>query len=132
MKKIYWVLIIFGVLLLAVIRFWTPEDTWIRNKKGEYVEHGKPPSLPSFVEEQQEAILKALDLYGEKKQEGMEFNSQCLGIVYGGEIGYAVDMVNVPRNDEDNKPENQCEAYRTGEVKNFIELDQEGNIFRIS
>ncbi|GBE19529.1 hypothetical protein BMS3Abin17_00253 [archaeon BMS3Abin17] len=57
----------------------------------------------------------------------MEFSSQCLGSVGD----YAVDIVHVPRNDEDNLVENQCEDFRSGKVTHFIELDKEGNIARI-
>jgi len=44
---------------------------------------------------------------------------------------YAVDIVHVPRSEEDNLIENQCEAYRNGEVNHFIELDKDGEIIRI-
>ena len=69
----------------------------------------------------------ALELYEQKKQEGMEFSSQCLGTV----DGYAVDIVHVPRTEEDNLPENQCEDFREGRVSKFIELDKDGNVVRI-
>jgi len=57
----------------------------------------------------------------------MQFSSQCLGTIGD----YAADIVHVPRNDEDNLAENQCEDYRRGKVNHFIELDKDGNIFRI-
>ena len=57
----------------------------------------------------------------------MGFSSQCLGVVGG----YAVDIVHVPRTEEDNLPENQCEDYREGRVSKFIELDKDGNVIRI-
>jgi len=74
-----------------------------------------------------EAVQEALELYQNKKASGMQFNSQCLGVVGD----YAVDIVHVPRSEEDNLPENQCKEYREGKVPRFIELDKEGNIFRI-
>jgi len=61
----------------------------------------------------------------------MQFSSQCLGIIYSGRVGYAVNIVHVPRNEEDNKPENQCEEYREGRVKHFIELNKDGEVVRI-
>ena len=78
-------------------------------------------------EEKQKIIEQAKQLYEQKKAEGMQFSSQCLGNVGG----YAVDIVHVPRTAEDNLPENQCEDYRTGKVKHFIELDKDGNVVRI-
>ena len=69
-----------------------------------------------------------MNLYNEKNQEGMEFNSQCLGTCED----FAVDIVNAPRTSEDNKIENQCQDYRNGIAKHFIELDKNGEIVRIS
>jgi hypothetical protein len=131
MKKAYWILIVV-LLVIGFFMVFRPggEDSWIKDEKGEYVEHGFPSETPDYVKEQQIAIIQAKELYFQKKQEGIEFSSQCLGTV-GEEIRYVVDIVHVPRNEEDDKLENQCEDYREGKVEHFIELDQEGNIFRI-
>jgi len=88
---------------------------------------GNPSETPEEVVEQQELIRKVIELYDEKKLEIEEFNSECLGVV----DDYAVDIVHVPRNNEDNLAENQCEEFRSGEVQHFIELDKEGEIVRI-
>ena len=131
MKKGYLVLIVIGVLIVGwlFIRFVIggSEDSWIKDERGVYVEHGKPAEIPDYVREQQEAVLCALNLYEQKRAEGMQFSSQCLGACGN----YAVDVVHVPRNGEDNNPENQCEDYREGRVRNFIELDKEGDIVRV-
>ena len=71
-------------------------------------------------------VKDALKLYQQKKSEGVNFSSQCLGYV----DGYAVDIVHVPRTQEDNLIKNQCKKYREGIVKHFIELDKYGNIVR--
>jgi hypothetical protein len=55
------------------------------------------------------------------------FSSQCLGSC----DAYAVDIVHVPRTEEDDLEENQCETFRRGQLKHFIELDDKGNIVRI-
>ena len=81
----------------------------------------------SSVSKQRNAIDCAKKLYNQNKLEGVEFESQCLGVCGD----YAVDIVHVPRNSDDNKPENQCVAYREGDVNHFIELDKDGNIVRI-
>ena len=82
----------------------------------------------SLAENNVESVVNcALNLYNEKKSEGIVFSSQCLGSC----LGYAVDIVHVPRTSEDNKVENQCEDYRNGKLKHFIELDKDGNIVRI-
>jgi hypothetical protein len=117
---------VFGLLFL--IRFITPEDDWILNDRGVWIKHGAPANTPSYVTEQQEAINCAGNLYQQRKTEGMQFNSQCLGKCGN----YAVDIVNVPRNEEDNKGENQCVDYQLGIVGKFIELDKYGEIVRIA
>ena len=86
-----------------------------------------PSETPDYVKKQQTAISCALGLYNQKKDEGMDFSSQCLGACGD----YVIDIVHVPRSDEDNLIENQCEDYREGRVSNFIELDKEGNLVRI-
>lgn len=131
-KKKLLLSVIFAValLLLAVFLlrlFSGDEDSWIKDSRGVYVKHGAPSALPEEVRKQQDAIKSALQIYNAKKPE-MNFSSQCLGSVKD----YAIDIVHTPRTNEDNLPENQCEDYRLGKVKHFIELDENGNIVRIA
>jgi hypothetical protein len=77
--------------------------------------------------EQQEAINCSSELYNFGKVVYENFSSQCLGTCKN----YAVDIVHTPRTEYDNLPENQCEDFRNGKVKHFIELDKDGNIVRI-
>jgi len=135
MKKLYLILIIIVILVivgLLAVRFLLGgnEDVWIKNNLGVYAKHGNPAETPNYVIEQQEAIMQALELYSQKKSEGMQFSSQCLGVV-GENVKYAVDVVHVPRVEEDNIVENQCEDYQLREVSNFIELDKDGKIVRV-
>ena len=65
-----------------------------------------------------------MNLY--KKNKGVIFNNQCLGECYG----FVVDIVHVPRIDEDNKIENQCEDYRNGKYNDFVELGLNGDVVR--
>ncbi len=81
--------------------------------------------------DKEKIIAEALKLYNKKKAEGMVFNSQCLGTIEVDNEKYVVDIVHVPRTEEDNLPENQCEDFRTGKVKHFIELDKNGKVVRI-
>lgn len=130
-KKKYWIIgIIILVLVLVfvvVLRGFTGEDSWIKNEKGEYVKHGNPYSTPDYVKEQQDAILCARNLYSKAKSSGMTISSQCLGNCGD----YAVDIVHVPRNSEDNIAENQCSDYINGITKHFVEIDSNGEIVRI-
>ncbi len=128
MKKIYLVLI--AVLILVAgwlfVRFVIggSEDDWIKDSRGVWIKHGNPSETPDYVLEQQEAINCSLELFDAFTE---EINSQCLGVCND----YAVDIVHVPRIQEDNNPDNQCEVYLLGEVNSFIELDKDGEIVRI-
>ncbi|MCL5265399.1 MAG: hypothetical protein M1343_09465 [Chloroflexi bacterium] len=76
-----------------------------------------------------QAIRLARDLYEKKKREGFDFsNGPCLSE----EIvpDWCVDVVHVPRQPVDNRPENQCQWYRAGQVHHFVELDLDGNLVR--
>ncbi len=127
MKKLYQVLIVIVILAVVFIMILRPggEDSWIQDERGVWIKHGVPSETPDYVLEQQEAIDCALEKFDNFTD---EINSQCLGVC----SDYAVDIVHVPRSSEDNLVENQCEAYRNGEVTHFIELDKDGNIVRIA
>ena len=123
-----WVIAILILLVILVVVFkGFGEDSWIKNEKGIYINHGNPLKTPAYVKEQQDAVICAIDLYENALTNSMDFDSQCLGTCKD----YAVDIVNVPRSDIDNKVENQCEDYRNGIVNHFIELDKKGIVVRI-
>lgn len=130
MKGQVTIFIILGVLIVAsvisLILLRGNEDSWIKSESGVWIKHGAPSSTPSEVLEQQDAINCALQLYEQEKTKRVEFNSQCLGTCGD----YAVDIVHVPRTSYDNLVENQCENYRNGNVKHFVELDKDGNVVK--
>ncbi|HET9214187.1 MAG TPA: hypothetical protein VFN93_05495 [Gaiellaceae bacterium] len=51
----------------------------------------------------------------------------CLGVVVE---GWVADVAHDPREAVDDRPENQCEAYRSGEADHFVELDPAGQVIR--
>ena len=116
-------LIVVIVVLLAIFRF-PSEDSWIKDSRGVYIKHGNPYAIPDYVNEQKDAISCALNKLNNFSG---EVNSQCLGNCGD----FAVDVVHVPRNTEDDKMGNQCEDFKGGKVKHFIEIDYLGNIVRI-
>lgn len=123
-------LLIVGIVVIVIIVFFvlrSNEDSWIKNSKGEYVQHGAPAETSVEVLTQQDAVSCALQLYAQKKSDGMEFSSQCLGVCGD----YAVDIVHVPRDSKDDLIENQCEDFRNEKVGHFIELAGDGGIVRI-
>ena len=121
------ILIIVTIEILLILFKFSYEDSWIKDSCGVYIKHGNPSIIPDYVEQQRDAINCADELYNQKKSEGMEFNSQCLGKC----DDFVVDVVHVPRNSDDNLSENQCANFLNGKVKHFIELDKEGNIVRV-
>jgi hypothetical protein len=130
-KKIIWLaggIAVLVAIALVCLRLFAggPEDTWIKNSRGIYVEHGAPAETPSEVTEQQQAIDCANEVY-KKAKELAVLDSQCLGTC----VGYAIDIVHVPRIASDNLAENQCADYKDGKVSHFIELDKDGNVVRV-
>ena len=80
-------------------------------------------------EEKQALIEQAQALHREALDRGVDLGpGPCLGIVGG---DWAVDVVHVPRSSADERPGNQCEAYRSGQVGHFIELDARGELVRM-
>lgn len=133
-KKIVYMILIVGLALIAVggilflLRgFNGGEDNWIKDSSGVWIKHGNPSAIPENVKEQQDAIVCAGKLYQLVKSDGMELKSQCLG----GCGNYSIDIVNIPRNAEDDKVENQCKDFADKKIPNFIELDKNGVIVRV-
>jgi hypothetical protein len=80
------------------------------------------------AEADDETIRLAKDAYDEVKAQGVDMTrGPCLGMI---KPGWVADVAHDPREDIDDRPENQCEAYRKGEADHFVELDPEGNFIR--
>jgi len=128
-KRRLWFIVIIVILAIAgfVMLLRSSEDSWVKNEQGVYVEHGNPAETPVDAAAQQTALNCAYMLYESEKQSGKQLSSQCVGTCGD----YAVDIVHDPRTEEDNLAENQCQEYRAGEVKHFIEMDKDGNIVRM-
>jgi hypothetical protein len=78
--------------------------------------------------ETERAIASARQAYAEAKAEGVDFaRGPCLGVIME---GWVADVAHEPRQDVDDEPENQCEAYRSGAADHFVELDPAGNLIR--
>jgi len=134
-KNIFWIIgivvLIIIVTVITILRIGigenSGEDNWIKDSRGVWIKHGNPSNLPDSVNEQQNAVDCALGLYDDEKAKETSFNSQCLGSCGD----YSIDMVNVPRDRDDNLVENQCADYKEDITKHFIELDNYGEIVRI-
>lgn len=131
-KKSFLIGGIFLLLTLAVlfVRFFLGgnEDAWIQDSRGVWIKHGNPAETPDYVSEQQKIILCAGDIFAQLSPNFDNLSSECLGACEN----YSIDIVHVPRTAEDDKTENQCKEYFNGKTSEFIELDNKGNIVRIS
>jgi hypothetical protein len=78
--------------------------------------------------EEDQAIHLAQEIYNEQKAEGVDFSDgPCLSEDLMD--GWVADIAHDPRQDVDNKPENQCSSY--GKTANhFVELDENGEVIR--
>jgi hypothetical protein len=78
--------------------------------------------------EQDRAVAAAKEAYAEAKAEGVNLaTGPCLGVIME---NWVADVAHDPREDVDDEPKNQCEAYRSGDADHFVELDPEGSFIR--
>ena len=78
--------------------------------------------------EREQAIAAAHLAYEEAIAEGRDLaDGPCLGVVLD---NWVADVAHNPREEVDDRPENQCEAFRSGEAEHFVELDPDGELIR--
>ena len=78
--------------------------------------------------EKDAAVAAARTAYEKAEADGIDFaNGPCLGVIMD---NWVADVAHDPRQDVDDDPANQCEAYRSGEADHFVELDPDGNLIR--
>lgn len=88
------------------------------------------PEESEFTEFEQMLIIKAKNIFEEKKAEGILMDkSPCLTNDLA--EGWVLDVAHDPREPIDNLPENQCSSFREGKAKHFIELNPEGKLIKI-
>ena len=128
MKNWYWIVGIVVLILIFIVVFRGfngRKDSWIKTN-GAWIKHGNPLNIPSYILDS-DTLQCTLNLYQSAYTINMQFNSQCLGACGN----YSIDIVNVPRNSDDNLPENQCSEYKNSITNHFVELDKDGNIVKI-
>ena len=75
------------------------------------------------------AINQARYLFSQRKKLGEDFsNGPCLSEALLPD--WVVDIAHNPRIPVDDLPQNQCQSFREGRVKHFVELDVNGNLIR--
>lgn len=83
------------------------------------------------AEERQRAIDAAMDVYATVAASGQDLsNGPCIAEELEVAPGWSVDIAHDPRQEVDNQPANQCQAYREGRTTHFVELDPDGNLIR--
>jgi hypothetical protein len=86
------------------------------------------PQLLEPEEADEETIALAQAAYRQAVEQGVDMErGPCLGVI---KEGWVADVAHDPRQPVDDEPENQCEAYRSGEADHFVELDPEGRYIR--
>lgn len=82
-------------------------------------------------DERQRAIDAAMEVYAEVAATGQDLSDgPCIAEELDDVPGWSVDIAHNPRQEIDNLPENQCQAYRDSETDHFVELDPAGNLIR--
>lgn len=117
MKKIFIFLLIF--ILLPVVAACGAKTKTVNEKVDD----------ATFKLSRDIAIAQAIDVYKIRKAQGDNFSDgPCLSNNLIED--WVLDIAHNPRQDVDNEPANQCEAYRNGQAHHFVELDLEGNLIR--
>jgi hypothetical protein len=81
---------------------------------------------PAQADEKTIALAQAA--YERAQTEGVDMSrGPCLGVI---EEGWVADVAHDPRQLVDDEPANQCEAYRSGDVDHFVELDPQGRYIK--
>ena len=82
-------------------------------------------------DERDRAISAALTVYEEVADSGADLsNGPCIAEELEDVPGWSVDIAHDPRQEVDNDPANQCQAYRAGLTSHFVELTPEGVLIR--
>ena len=117
MKKLF-ILLLIAMFILPVVGCGEQEDVSFEEI-----------NIEDLRSEKESAIKLASELYREKINEGFDFSA---GPCLAEEIteGWSADMVHLPRTEEDDKEKNQCQYYRQGKTKHFIELSLDGDLVR--
>lgn len=115
-KKILFWLVLIVVLMTTFCVLYFQRDSNFVYKPGASIENDR-------------VAWAALNLF-KKEASGMDLsNGPCLtnDLI----PDWVVDIVHNPREETDNLPQNQCQAYLEGRAKHFVEIDIEGNVIRV-
>jgi hypothetical protein len=87
-----------------------------------------PGGCGDSAEADEQTIALAKEAYQQARTRGVDMSrGPCLGVI---KENWVADLAHDPRQDVDDEPENQCEAYRSGEADHFVELDPDSEFIR--
>lgn len=82
-------------------------------------------------EEKAQAIRAATEVFAREQARGMDFSAgPCIAERLEALPDWSVDIAHDPRQDIDDRAENQCQAYRDGRTHHFVELDPTGRVIK--
>lgn len=120
------ILAIFGAIAYGAYAFFTSDKA---NEVSDFVYDTDALDTKQTVDKEL-AILRAKEVWAIAINTGRDLSSgPCLdnSLI----DGWVLDIAHNPRQESDNLPENQCDAYLNGTAKHFVELDLEGNLIRV-
>lgn len=125
-KFLYYAVIVTGFLVILAVIYLTATPKPVIAPSQNEASTGAVKSVSPSFKGNEDAFKNALNLYIQKKQEGVDMTSgPCLGKVAD---DWVLDIAHKPRQAVDDKPENQCQDFINGKVKHFIELDPDGKL----
>lgn len=129
MIKVRTILVVIITLILATIAYlFASHKPAVAPDKLSTNQFALPSASPADFTGREEILKNALNLYAQKKQEGIDFsNGPCLGEIAP---DWVLDIAHNPRLAVDDKVENQCAGFRQGRAHHFVELDPTGNLIR--
>jgi hypothetical protein len=81
--------------------------------------------------QRQKAIAAAKDAYREARAKGVDLApGPCISERLPGAGDWVADVAHDPRQAVDDEPANQCQRYRDGKAKHFVELTPGGRVTR--
>lgn len=115
-KNVLFAIVLIVILLTAFCVLYFQKDSSFIYKQGASSENDR-------------AVWAALNLFQNEAKKMDLSNGPCLtnDLI----PDWVVDIVHSPREEIDNYPWNQCQAYLEGRAKHFVELDLRGNVIRV-
>jgi len=134
-NKIMFLLAIFVIMILITGCTEKPEKELTDNRTAKNdtetikAENNDSRSNPPEFVSVEEVITRCINECKSRKDNEDFGNGPCLSNEIAPE--WVCDIAHAPREEIDNKPENQCSFYREGKAHHFVELDINCSIIKV-